>query len=113
VNLPGSRRILSSYPSAICSSPSSPQLASKPSLSASKEMLKRELTQTATNLVPLGPRNKKRKDEHASSDDVKMSDGTANGDIQDDGDLKEKMKKQGLELWHVIKDAVNKECVRA
>lgn len=76
-------------------------------------MLKRELTQTALNLVELGPRNKKRKDEQASSDDVKMSDGTANGDIQGDGESKEKVKQQGLELWHVIKDAVNKECVRA
>jgi hypothetical protein len=107
------RRILSSYSSAICLSPSSPQLASKSLLSASEEMLKRELTQTATNLVALGPRNKKRKDEHASSDDIKMSDGMANGDVQDGGELKEKVKQQGLELWHVIKDAVNKECVRA
>jgi hypothetical protein len=79
-------------------------------------MLKRELNHSTTALG--GPQSKKRKDDRLSSgpssDDVQMADGTANATTNGDAGAikcKKKVTVQGLKLWQIVKDAVNKECV--
>lgn len=83
-------------------------------------MSKRDLAfLTATTDNNLEPRSKRRRDTKSEEQDVTMADATSAG-AEDEGDAgsaapeqsKEEVKEQGLKLWHLVKDAVNKECVR-
>jgi chromatin structure-remodeling complex subunit RSC4 len=79
-------------------------------------MSKRELGLSNGALAVEGPRIKRRKETAATTSDldVSMSDPIApgaeqNGQAGGEGD--DVVKEQGLKLWQIVKDAMNKECV--
>jgi hypothetical protein len=78
-------------------------------------MFKREVGPSNDVVDQEGPRAKRRKN-NGNVEDVTMSDPTAQTDDENGGATggspsRETAKAQGLELWHIIKNAVNKECV--
>lgn len=83
-------------------------------------MSKRDLAfLTATTDNNLEPRSKRRRDTKSEEQDVTMADAISTA-AEDEGEAisaaptqsKEEVKEQGLKLWYLVKDAVNKECVR-
>ena len=83
-------------------------------------MSKRDLAfLTATTDNNLEPRSKRRRDTKSEEQDVAMADAISTA-AEDEGEAinpgptqsKEEVKEQGLKLWYLVKDAVNKECVR-
>jgi chromatin structure-remodeling complex subunit RSC4 len=80
-------------------------------------MSKRDLAfVSATADADLEPRTKRRKDtKSVEKEDVPMDDATTspveNGG-QANGVSNEEVKEQGLALWQIVKDVVDKECVR-
>lgn len=74
------------------------------------------LSATADN--NLEPRSKRRRDTKSEEQDVTITDAISTA--EDEGEVvsaapvqsKEEVREQGLKLWHLVKDAVNKECVR-
>jgi hypothetical protein len=74
-------------------------------------MSKRELGQSNGATTVEGPRVKRRK-ETTSDQDVSMSDPIESGaeqNVQVGSEGEKVVKEQGLTLWQVVKDAVNKE----
>lgn len=79
--------------------------------------MKRELGVSASSVEVDGPRAKRRRNVSGDSgtiEDVAMADGAASSeqDIKGNGDVNvDEVREEGLKVWQVLKNAVNKECV--
>jgi hypothetical protein len=78
-------------------------------------VMKREIEQ-ADGVAAEGSRPKRRKEGAGNSSDTEMPAGVAANGNEGSGQIgegltTETVKDQGLRLWQIVKDAVNKECV--